>query len=217
MKKFKDTPRRNESTKKQKSLLSWDPKSELGFYPAEETWYNDGYFEAGKRNSESPIAKNLNLFRMAIVNKYTKGKVLDFGAGFGSFVFYRSETFGFDICEKSVWKLWKFGKLLDPYVIDLDKAGIKGVTFFDALEHLKDPSIILKRIGKQYVFISLPIFRDQAHVMASKHFKVKEHFWYFTKKSIVEFMSYHGFKKIECRTDEMQIGREDIYTYVFKR
>lgn len=217
MKKFIDTPRRNESTKKQRASLSWDPKSELGFYPVDETWYDDGYFAAGKRNSKSPIANKLNRFRGAIVDKYTLERVLDFGSGFGSFVFSRTNTFGYDIGEKSIFILWKNTRYFDPFKMDLDKTGFTAVTFFDVFEHLKDPSEILKRIGIQVVIISLPIFRDKAHVLSSKHFKTKEHYWYFTKKSIVGYMNIQGFKMIECRTDEMQLGREDIYTYVFKR
>ena len=227
-------PRRGlASTPEHRAKLQWDPKKELGYYEIEGTWYNDGYFEASQKNAESAIAHKLNRSRIGIVNKYAnryridmennridavhQGRVLDFGPGFGHFVFSRRNTYGFDICKKAREKLEKAGLFFDPHEKDLDEYSFKVVTLFDVIEHLKDPRIILDKIKSQFLIITLPIFEDKAHILRSKHFKIMEHYWYFTKKSIIEYMAGQGFKEIECRTDEIKIGREDIYTYVFKR
>lgn len=201
----------------EKNLLKWDEKKELGFYPVEGTWYNESYFKDSIKNSQSPIAKELNKFRIKLVNSYTSGTVLDFGVGCGQFVHWRGNCLGYDVCPQSVTWLEKEGLFFDPYEEDLNERGIEAVTFFDSLEHLYDPRTILERITKQYIFVSLPIFRDKAHVLKSKHFKPREHYWYFTQKSIRAVMKDCSFDLLDRRDDETQIGREDIWTLVFRR
>ena len=199
------------------NLLSWDAEKEIGFYPIQDTRYDDSYYRASIENSLSPVAEELNEFRTRLVNSYVDGTVLDFGVGAGQFMRWRGNCLGYDICPKSVAELRRGKFFFDPYKEDLDERAIEGVTFFDVLEHLPKPEIILDRIKEQYVFISIPIFRDRDHVLKSKHFKIHEHYWYFTQKSIREFMTSCGFELIECRDGEIKAGREDIYTYVFLR
>jgi len=200
-----------------KDLLAWDVKKDLGFYPVEETWYDDAYFKASIKNSQSPIAEELNTFRASLVLSYINGVVLDFGAGCGQFVHWLGNCLGYDICPQAVAWLQKERLFFDPYKKDLDARGIEGITFFDSLEHLQKPEEILKRITKQYVFVSLPIFRDKAHALASKHFKPREHWWYFTQKSIRSFIKDCGFNLLDYREDETRIGREDICTFILRR
>jgi len=200
-----------------KDLLVWDVKKDLGFYPVKGTWYDKSYFEDSIKNSQSPIAEELNTFRTALVNSFTKGLVLDFGAGCGQFIHWRKNCLGYDICLQAESKLRKKALFFNPYERGLDKYNIEGVTFFDSLEHLRQPKEILKRITKQYVFVSLPIFRDKAHALASKHFKPREHWWYFTQKSIRSFIRDCGFNLLDYREDETRIGREDICTFIIRR
>lgn len=201
--------------KKENRLFSWDSEKKIGFYPVMDSWYDDLYFEASIQNSLSKIAKPLYEFRASIINKYASGKVLDFGTGCGAFLAYRKNTVGYDICPKSIDYLKKEKLFFDFYRNGLD--GIDGIAFFDVLEHIKNADSIFKRITSQHVFISLPLFRNKAHVLKSKHFKVNEHFWYFTLKSINSFIEKQGFEIIEERNDETIIGREDIFTFVIKR
>lgn len=201
----------------EEDLLVWDAEKELGFYPVESTWYDADYFQASIENSESPIAKSLNNFRTALVDLFTTGLVLDFGAGCGQFIHWRGNCLGYDICPQAVEWLRKEELFFNPYEEDLDERGIEGVTFFDSLEHLQQPKEILGRITKQYVFVSLPIFQNKEHVLKSKHFKPREHFWYFTHHSFRAFIKECDFKMLDCRNDETYLGRVDIYTYVFRR
>jgi len=201
----------------EKNLLSWDAEQELGFYPVEETWYDKAYFQASIKNSQSAIASELNDFRTSLVNSFTTGLILDFGVGVGQFIHWRGNCLGYDICPQAVAKLHKERLFFDPYKENLDERGITGVTFFDSLEHLRAPEEILKRITKQYVFVSLPIFQNKEHALKSRHFKPREHFWYFTHNSMCRFIKDCGFKMLDCRNDETYLGRVDIYTYVFRR
>jgi len=200
-----------------KNLLTWDKEKDLGFYPVTDASYEDFYFNASIKNSESPIAPELNDFRTSLVNSFTRGLVLDFGVGVGQFVHWRKNCLGYDICPQAVKWLRKEKLFFNPYKEDLNERGITGVTFFDSLEHLRTPEEILKRITKQYVFVSLPIFQDKEHVLKSRHFKPCEHYWYFTHNSFCRFVKDCGFKMLDCRNDEIYIGRVDIYTFIFRR
>ena len=106
---------------------------------------------------------------------------------------------------------------MDPYKENLRSFCIRGITFFDVLEHMRSPREILNRLIDQYVFVSIPIFKDKDHVLESPHFKPNEHYWYFTNDSFIRFMKDHLFDLIEQRDDEKKNGRKDINTYVFKR
>ena len=70
---------------------------------------------------------------------------------------------------------------------------------------------------RQRVLVSLPIFRDVAHVLSSKHYKPGEHVFYFTEPGFLFFMREHGWRVIETNDYETKIGREDIKSYAFKR
>jgi len=201
----------------EKDLLVWDAEKNLGFYPVKETWYNTDYFNASIKNSRSPIAGKLNDFRTSLVNSFTKGLILDFGVGVGQFVHWRKNCLGYDICPQAENWLRKELLFFNPYEEDLDERGIEGITFFDSLEHLRKPEKILKRITKQYVFVSLPIFRNKDHILESKHFKPREHYWYFTQESFRKFIKDNAFTILDCREDETRIGREDICTFVFRK
>lgn len=200
-----------------KRLLIWDKVKRVGFYPVKETWYDDLYYEGNVQNSRSPIARVLNNFRARIINKYVKGKVLDFGAGCGTLFAHRTNMVGFDICPKSIAMLKAKGVFYDYYRNDLDEDKIEGIAFFDVLEHIRDPKSVLNQINGQYIFASVPIFRGKEHALSSKHFKINEHYWYFTDYSFKALMESCGFDLLERTNEETKIGREDIGTYVFHR
>jgi len=196
--------------------LFWDQEKEIGFYPVKDTWYDDLYYEASVEKSRSKIADELNKFRVNLVNKYTMGRILDFGTGCGQFIEYRGNCLGYDICYRAVVELRKKNLYYDFWNDDFGRRKIEAVTMFDVLEHVGNPTTVLSQISCRYVFISIPIFRSKDHVLKSKHFKPREHYWYFSQKSIRALMKNNGFTLIECRNDEIKMGREDIYTYVFR-
>jgi len=200
-----------------KKLLSWDSDKQVGFYPVTEPWYDDEYFEASVSNSKSEIADNLNKFRVEIVNKYISGKVLDFGCGCGQFIEYRGNSLGFDICPKAISELRKKGRYIDFWNGGMKGADIDGITMFDVLEHIRNPELALSQIKCKWLIISVPIFESKEKALASRHFKPREHFWYFSHKSIIALLNDNGFEMVERRDDETRIGRAEIQTYVFKK
>lgn len=90
------------------------------------------------------------------------------------------------------------------------------MTFWDSLEHIPDPRLILVKCEK-FAFISTPIFKDAEHCMHSKHLKMPEHLWYFTEWGLMRYMAEQGFSPIEKSNMEESAGREDIKSYVFAR
>ncbi len=88
---------------------------------------------------------------------------------------------------------------------------------FDVLEHLRDPELVLSQIKCRWLIISIPIFETKQKALASRHFKPREHFWYFSHRAIVDLMDENGFEMWEVRDDETKIGRAEIQTYVFRK
>jgi len=201
-------------------MLLWDDKTGIGFYPVENPVYDDAYFEEYERREHGPLADPLNTFRINLVNAYTVNgvgpeMVLDVGIGNGAFIRRRGQAFGFDVCPRAVTWLQTQGLFVDPYRDDLGR--FHGITFFDSFEHIYWPPALLAHIGSQTVFISLPVFRDRDHVLSSKHFKPREHYWYFTIEGLVHFMKAQAFELSLYSEEEKRIGREDIGTFIFQR
>lgn len=205
----------------EKTLLQWDNQLGVGFYPVgDPVAYDDAYFEEYERREHGPLADPLNTFRIDLVNAYTVNgvgpeMVLDVGIGNGAFIRRRGQAAGYDVCPRAVAWLLAQGLYVDPYVENL--ARFHGITFFDSFEHICRPAALLARIGPQLVFLSIPIFKDRAHVFASKHFKPREHYWYFTPDGLEHFMFVHGFHLSYHSNEETRIGREDIGTFIFQR
>jgi hypothetical protein len=70
---------------------------------------------------------------------------------------------------------------------------------------------------RKWVFVSIPIFTSAADVLRSKHYKPKEHVWYFTVGGLDHFMRSFGFECVDFNRMEREAGREQIDTFVFRR
>jgi hypothetical protein len=180
------------------------------------TIYNEKMFHILAKRDKTPMGVALNKFRLNLTRRYSNGgKLLDIGVGAATFVRLHGDCLGFDINPYAINMLKKWGLWFDPYKDSFRAARIGGVTFFDSFEHIENPLRILNRLTSQFVFISIPIFRDKRHMLASKHFKPGEHVWHFTRRQFIEYVG--GFKIIEELNDETDIGREDIKTFVMRR
>lgn len=196
----------------------WFPKYQIGYSPATNCkMYDDDYFNTYVEREKTEIGKKLNEFRINLVNEYIKGKVLDIGIGSGFFIRERRNCLGYDICPRAIDYLKSKNLWYDPYEIDQIDHNIKGVTFFDSLEHINKPGLLLNRLNNQHVFISMPIFKNLDHILKSRHFKPKEHCYYFTMQSLLNYMKTYSYEIIKIQDDETRIGRENIVTFTFRR
>jgi hypothetical protein len=191
----------------------------MRFSAGNKALYNKATFLRLKERDDSEMGRKINAFRVDLVNRYVPAgqRVLDIGIGAGTFMEARGDCLGFDINPHAVKLLKKGGLFFDPYRDAFKSARIEGVTFFDSLEHIVDPSAILRRLNGQYIVVSLPIFWSRKQLMNSKHFKPGEHLWYFTRRSFFLYMGAAGFEMLEERNDETFMGRESIKTFVFKK
>lgn len=196
--------------------LIWLEAEGIGLVPyVAPDLYDGNYWQHYRELDQTDMGRQLTAARISFVKRIHKsGTLTDVGIGGGRFVLDANaagfSANGLDI--NTAAKDW-----LEMMGFDaLTGAGIhKTLTFWDSLEHMPDPSALLSHAD--LVFISIPIFRDLSHVLDSKHYKPGEHVWYFTHEGLVRYMWRHGFSMIEMNFNEMDIGREGINSYAFRR
>lgn len=189
--------------------------------------YDDDYFANYQGLAESPIAKALNDYRAGMVTRHapvggvhgqSQCSLLDVGIGDGAFLRRVDEfkawlePFGCDVNPAGVAWLVERGQLSgfeEPASFDM-------VTFWDSLEHIRDPRPALAA-ARHVAIVSLPVFTSAEHAIASKHFKPREHFWYFTRHGFCQFADREGFDVVDVLATESALGREEIETFVLKR
>lgn len=189
--------------------------------------YDQNYFDKYVSYEKTPISRRLLRFRSKLVAKYCgEEPVLDIGIGSGSFVKYHKakKVYGFDICETAIEWLKKQRSYTNPWIVT--KPDIKGYCFWDSFEHIVQPSIILSGIGSgTYVFISMPIIPDDSQIGSMedlamwmyqwKHFRPNEHVHYWTAGGLKRYMKNLGFSFVAKKDGEVDIGRQDIGSFVF--
>jgi hypothetical protein len=196
--------------------LRWWPELGLGYYPVETGIepYDQDYFDNFARNAETDIGRALMRARVDFVERHYQGPLIDVGIGSGAFVELRRQqrpTLGYDVNKCGIDWLNDRNLLVDPYLVEHD-----AMTMWDVLEHIPEFDWLVCNV-RQWLFLSLPIFRDAAHALASKHFKPAEHYWYFTRDGLVFAMKSCGFALVEQSTVETELGREDIGMFAFRR
>lgn len=193
--------------------LVWNKEAGIGFYPVSKSEYGAEYWKKYQEYRNSPIALNLIKERIGLVQRHHGNEsLIDIGIGSGHFLERRGgQTYGYDVNPMGIQWLLDRGVWWDPYFKDP-----AAISCWDSLEHIERPCDLLSRVSK-FVFVSIPIFRNRDHVLTSKHFKPKEHFWYFTEAGFEGWMRRLGFEILEKNTFESELGREDIKTFAFMR
>jgi hypothetical protein len=177
--------------------------------------YGIDYYEKYIKYESTEIAKKINKGRTAITEKYCDS-ILDIGIGSGEFIkSSQIKVFGFDINPFAIKWLKEKEIFINPFE-KMPEVG--GLSFWDSLEHMKNPNSILSLVKSgQYVFISIPIFKNLIKVKESKHYRPNEHYYYFTKKGMIKYMKDSNFSFVENQNFETKSGRENILTFVFKK
>lgn len=197
-------------SEEQLDTLIW--YGQYGYYPAKtQGVYNEAYFNKYKGYAATPFGVKLNEARLQIVEKYYTGLMVDVGIGCGQFVKSRPMTCGYDVNPFGIQWLKDENLWLDPY-----KFSVAAMSFWDSLEHIAKPDLILRKC-LTYAFVSMPIFKHEAHVLQSKHYRKDEHYWYFTTQGFIDYAMTLGFSVVEISDVETRIGREDILTFVLQR
>lgn len=168
---------------------------------------------------KSKTCHNINERRKDLVyNTCPYGKILDYGSGAGTFLKkIAGRGYGYDINPYAVTKLKDDRVYVDPY--ENIPNDVTCFTFWDSLEHIPQPGSILAKVKSHcYVYVSIPIIDDISKVKQWKHYKPNEHLWYFTRKGFTNWMRNFDLVPWSAALDfEIKEGRQDIYTFVFKR
>jgi hypothetical protein len=197
------------------------PEKGILFQPVAPDYnYSQDYWQEYQSRRGTAIEYLLNEFRVKFVSPSVN--LYDVGIGNGSFLLNHllynvaspGLTLGYDVNPYAVAWLKQIGCYCEPTQVPEE---IDTWCFWDVLEHLADPSVILNLIptGK-YVCVSLPIFADLYSVKDSKHYKPNgEHRWYATSKGFCEYMAHLGFEVLAEDSEETAIGRDSITSFKF--
>lgn len=190
--------------------------------PEDVNIYDQAYFDKyvkmeGTDMGQAIIQSRINLIRKYAPDVFERSMyhltLVDVGIGAGGFV-TTANCMGYDINPIAVKWLQDNGRWLD--LMHSVQRPHTSLCFWDSLEHIDQPDYLLS-MAADYVFISMPIYTSLQNVQTSKHFRPNEHIWYFTEMGLVYFMNYHGFQLIGKEPIEMELGREAIWQYAFRR
>ena len=193
----------------------------IGFLPLDNPVpYDKNYWNNYERLAGTDQGRIINRIRSDLVERWTPTGdrlLLDVGIGCGAFLQQmKSHTW---------WKV--YGTDVNPVAIDwlakhdmLMPTGLRArtLTFWDVLEHIPQPADVIEPHCAQWIFLSMPIYRDEHHALTSKHFKPGEHCWYFTRPGLESFMFNYRYELVEANKQETIIGgREDVWGFAFRR
>ncbi|HBO3538609.1 TPA: methyltransferase domain-containing protein [Pseudomonas aeruginosa] len=189
--------------------LLWSEELGMGFHPRPPMDYSGPYFEKYQALDATPMGAALTAARVDMVRRHFDGEVLDVGIGGGRFVI-ESGGNGFDVNEEAVQWLKSRNAYADPY------KGVAAITCWDSLEHVPDPEALVRSVG-EWVFVSMPVYKDQADCLKSKHFKPGEHLHYWSVRGLIGWFAKMNFGCVEINERESDLGREGITSFAFRR
>lgn len=190
--------------------LLWSEELGRGFHTREPMEYEGKYFAKYQELDMTPMGHCLTNVRVNFVRSHTDSQIVDIGIGGGMFV-EEIDGQGFDVNDDAVVWLLEQVRFCDPY-----KLAVDAITCWDSLEHIPEPEKLIAHV-KDWVFVSMPIYKDMKHCLASKHFKPGEHIHYFTHEGLLLWFEQQGFICIEYNDIESKLGREGIVSYAFRR
>lgn len=191
--------------------LIWFDGLGYGWHTAPPMTYDGDYFAKYQEMDKTLMGVALTCARVNMVNAYYHGEDnIDIGIGGGLFVTSLGGK-GYDVSDNAVQWLKTQQIYQDPY-----ETFPESITCWDSLEHIPDPEALVSRV-KRFVFVSMPIYEDEAHCRASKHYKPGEHIHYWTHKGLIDWFARLGFIPMEFNQIESDLGREGINSYVFRR
>lgn len=189
----------------------WCEEKGYGWHSAPPMQYDGAYFAHYQELDATPMGEALTRARVDLVEKYFRAGVLtDIGIGGGRFV-EDGRAMGYDVSSEAVEWLKDVGRYLDPYA-----APVEAITCWDSLEHIPEPEKLLAQV-RNWLFVSMPIYDDMADVLRSKHYKPGEHLHYWTLQGFIRWCAEQGFECVEVNHAEVELGREGITSFAFKR
>lgn len=191
--------------------LLWRTDLGIGYLESRGYVYAEEYWQKYHTYENNGIGEKLTEFRSEFVAKHIDSfeYVCDVGIGSGQFIKHVGAK-GYDINPWAQQWLKDSGYFGDPY-----EQKFEALTFWDVLEHIDNPELILSKSDN--IFMSIPLHENVNACLKSKHLRPDEHIWHFTHDGIVFFMNHYGFELVDQSDGEIKAGREAIMTYYFRR
>ena len=207
--------------------------------------YDLKYFLRYLNYTGSKIENDLTRFRAdLVINKampHIKMRqhpdVVDYGCSHGAFIkemkmHHGIRAIGVDInpycvsyCVKNGYEAYT-SEMFDHFY---EGVPIQIMTFWDVLEHLRDPAAMLGFFKPSAICTSLPCLdgwienHPGSDVQCSPHWRPLEHLWNFTEKAFVEYISHCGYDVVYTTFEESKIrvnpltGDKNIMSFVAVR
>lgn len=183
------------------------------------------------RYDQYPTTEAMSYLRANLVEVFCPcedERILDFGCGNGSFLEeMASRTWGCYGMDVSGYEFEHEGFIVAAPNPSIE---VDVVTFFDSLEHLPRPKLILGALNCRYVVISLPWLPTEGlnaeqfveSFIAWKHRRYGEHLWHFNPATLAKMMHDAGFDLVmfapfEDRIRKPEGDRPNILTAIFEK
>ena len=177
--------------------------------------YDSAYFEKYRYYASTDLGQALSAFREGYVTAFAGDQsVLDYGCGYGTIVNRNAKWWGYDIMHETKEHLG------DKYREDWQS--FSAICFFDVLEHLQEPEVILNRMERGVrIFVSIPLWSgnwgNPESLARWRHWRPREHFLYCSHQGFVHLVNDWEFKIIDHNRIETSLGRRDIHTYCLEK
>jgi hypothetical protein len=183
--------------------------------------FNGTHFESYEREAQTSIGKGIMRFRIKTVKQLVSYRristhCLDVGIRSGHFLRELKRTSdiqgqGIDVNNWSIQWLHANG-----FVCTRDKFEI--LTFWNTLDHLTEPWLLWRNYKPLFIAMTQTIFKNKEQIERHQHFKPQQHYWYFTRLGLLEFMERHGYGLVNsCNTEDVKWGQDNKMTFTFMR
>lgn len=156
--------------------------------------YGKNYYNRYVQLANKPLAQAIHSNRWALILRHLRtGSILDYGSGPGTFNEYGPDSF--------IKHNYDVNPLCDAR--EMPKLDWDAVTFWDSLEHIPNFYSVIANIDAQYLFITTPNLESVTEsVTLWKHYRPKEHLYYFDRHSLSVILDELGYKILEVNHDE---------------
>ena len=200
-----------------------DPRGFRQFDLTPRVTYDRAYLDARYAAIDDRV-RALAARRVWVLSQFvpTGGELIDFGCGTGRVVEAATGKWassGCDLVHPSPFTWLSRGRLDWPGRWDV-------ATFFDSLEHVPDPDVLMRELNPTWVMISVPWCHrpgDPAWFMRWKHRRPGEHLWHWGRESLDGFFASLGYRPVmhssfedEYRPNPDQ-PEPNILTAIYKR
>lgn len=199
-----------------RNSLLWSEELGMGWHPRKPMCYEGDYWREYTLRDATPMGRALTEARFELLSRHYRpslpSDVVDIGIGAGAFVM-RANCHGYDVNPVARAWLAERGAWRDPADLQVYTGAL---CFWDSLEHIPVPELAVRN-AREWVFVSMPIYRDARDCLQSPHFKPGEHIWYWTRAGLVDWFKREGFELREVNDMETKLGRRGILSFAFQR